>query len=641
MIIMKKFLYTLAVLVGAWAMTACSDETYEGANGRIPLADDIDAVITVDQTTNQVTFKLNNPGCYPIWKIEKSAGKYTQSTVNGYKDIVTLAGTYNVEVQMGNRNGICQGSKTMTFTIDNSIVDWTPYMTFLCGDGNKRWEMAYTQAGHLGCGESGTDGLGWWSAAPNDKAGTGMYETLLEFGNTGAAPSGSYKLDPGTEGMIYANKDVTLEPYASSNPNDGNDFSVPFTLRESTFTFTMEGTDLYLELPAGQTLNYVANDDIVNAPRFRVLSLNRNEIQLVSDNGGIAWHYTYVPEGSQAGSGEEKFEGYDYANENNLYRLAQPELLSTWTADDNWAEIEGPEVEINPDLYTITYNVAPGSSQWQAQVHVGLPGLVTKADTTYDISIIVESEGGDIGGATFKFTDAEDDNNFLIAEREAVPGYEQYVFHREEVAGIDCSNYKLAMDFSGAPVGTIKIKNIVIIEHSLNPGPFPGGSGEPEQPVTWVDEASADNLWRTVEPTMEFWWANNDWAQIATPDFLAEDYVYTLNVTEAPGGSQWQAQTKFNTTVALTEDQNYDFKVVIYATNDIPGTTIKLTSVTDDTTFLTADRHDVLGYEDNVFTFVNMPGKNINDFQLCFDFAGCGAPTDIKISGIILQTHRD
>lgn len=108
-----------------------------------PLADEIDAVITVDQSSNQVTFKLNNPGYYPIWKIEKSAGKYTQSTVNGYTDLITMAGTYNVEVQMGNRNGVCQGSKSYTFTIENSIIDWGPYMAMLTNNATKRWEMAY------------------------------------------------------------------------------------------------------------------------------------------------------------------------------------------------------------------------------------------------------------------------------------------------------------------------------------------------------------------------------------------------------------------------------------------------------------------------------------------------------------------
>ena len=72
---MKKFIYMMAAAVAGWAMTACSAEKYEGANGQLPLADEIDAVITVDQSSNQVTFKLNNAGYYPIWKIEKSAKK--------------------------------------------------------------------------------------------------------------------------------------------------------------------------------------------------------------------------------------------------------------------------------------------------------------------------------------------------------------------------------------------------------------------------------------------------------------------------------------------------------------------------------------------------------------------------------------
>lgn len=322
----------MAAAVAGWAMTACSAEKYEGANGQLPLADEIDAVITVDQSTNQVTFKLNNPGYYPIWKIEKSAGKYTQSTVNGYTDLLTLAGTYNVEVQMGNRNGVCQGSKSYTFTIENSIIDWTQYMTLLTNNSSKRWEMAYKTKGHFGCGESGSDGLNWWSAGEDEKAGTGMYETILEFGDTGVAPSGSFKLDPGTDGKIYVNKDVKSSPYGEYNPGDDNDYSVPFELRESTFTFTMEGSDLYIELPAGQTLNYLPFQEAIDAPRYRVQTLTRNKMELVADNGNIAWHYIFVPEGSQAGPVEPVFEGYDYNNENNLYLASTPAFRETYTA---------------------------------------------------------------------------------------------------------------------------------------------------------------------------------------------------------------------------------------------------------------------------------------------------------------------
>lgn len=504
---MKKFLYTISILAASWAMTGCSEDTYDGANGQIPNADDINAVISVDQNTNQVTFKLENHGNYPIWKVYKSADKASISTVNGYTDIITLAGDYTVEVQMGNRNGVCQGSKTYTFHIDNSIVDWTPYMTFLTGgDGSsKRWEMARTMQGHLGCGEPGTDGLGWWSAAPGDKTGTGMYETILEFGDNGSAPSGIYKLDPADGGMIYCNKDVTSAPYGEYNPHDDNDYSAPFALRESTFAFDMEGTDLYLTLPKDQSLCYVANNDILDNPRFRVTALNRNKIELISDNGAIAWHYIFVPEGSQETPEEPKFEGYDYNNANNLYLNTTPAFREAYTAEgDGWVQIDNPDVNITKDLYTGTYATKPGTNQWQAQVKVDLPGLETSADKTYDVSMVISADGGDLPTTTVKLTDAADDNSFLFAKTVPVPGYENYVFHLEEVAGIDCSNYMIVFDFAGAPVGNIKVEKITIIDHALNPGPFPGG-GEDEKPTcTWVDENSDDNLWKNC--TKE--WAN-------------------------------------------------------------------------------------------------------------------------------------
>ena len=641
---MKKFIYMMAAAVAGWAMTACSAEKYEGANGQLPLADEIKAVITVDQSTNQVTFKLDNPGYYPIWKIEKSAGKYTQSTVNGYTDLITMAGTYNVEVQMGNRNGVCQGSKTYTFTVENSIIDWSQYMAFLTNNGTKRWEMAYKTGGHLGCGEPGSDGLNWWSAGADEKAGTGMYETILEFGDTGAAPSGSFKLDPGTDGKIYANKDVTVSPYGEYNPGDGNDYSVPFELRESSFTFNMDGPDLYIELPAGQTLNYVPYAEIIDAPRYRVLNLNRNKLELVVDNGGIAWHYLFVPEGSQAEDPKPVFEGYDYNNENNLYKNAEPSFIEAYTAvTDSWAPGVNPDVEITKDEFTVNYTEAPGTVQWQAQVKVDLPGLSTQAGKTYDVSIEVESLGGDLPGTTFKLTQNGDDNNFLFAETEAVPGYEKYVFHREELAGIDCDAYMFVFDFAGAPVGEIKVRKITIIEHELNPGPFPGV--DPTPTVTWVDENSDDNLWKNSNMTQwTTWWANNDWAQVEDPSIDYADGVYTLTANADAGSTQWQGQFHIESSNAIPEGKAYDIRVILTPDVDITGATVKVVLIGDDNVFLTQDRHDIYAMEDNVIEIIDVTekdGKGLDPVKFTFDFAGLPAGKSVKVSGLIIQEHRD
>ena len=102
----------------AWAavpamamLTACSPDSYEGIDyNQIPKVEDINVTVEVDQETNQYTLTLNNPGCYPVWRI------YTRdtpeiSTVNGVKGLNGAAGPYNVEAKRRHHNRVGQTAK--------------------------------------------------------------------------------------------------------------------------------------------------------------------------------------------------------------------------------------------------------------------------------------------------------------------------------------------------------------------------------------------------------------------------------------------------------------------------------------------------------------------------------------------------
>lgn len=101
-----------------WMATACTSDFNHPSQDGIPLAADIDYKITVNQETNEVTFTLNNFGCNPIWIFN---GK-DYSTVNGLTRIFSLAGTYEVEIKISNANGVSDGSKKATFTLENSLI---------------------------------------------------------------------------------------------------------------------------------------------------------------------------------------------------------------------------------------------------------------------------------------------------------------------------------------------------------------------------------------------------------------------------------------------------------------------------------------------------------------------------------------
>ena len=87
----------------------------------------------------------------------------------------------------------------------------------------------------------------------------------------------------------------------------------------------------------------------------------------------------------------------------------------------------------------------------------------------------------------------------------------------------------------------------------------------------------------------------------------------------------------------------YDFSCTLYADVDLPGVTIKLTETDDaekhDNNFFFADRHDVKGGEEFVYTVkgVQLPLNDAHALSLFFDFGGSPAGTHVEISDIIFQ----
>jgi|WetSurMetagenome_2_1015567.scaffolds.fasta_scaffold12911_3 hypothetical protein len=275
---LKIFAFMCLVL-----MVSCSPESFTApSQSGLPKATDIDATITVNQTTDSVTFKLNNKGENPIWYF--SDGKV--STVNGCSKVFSMAGTYSVEIKVSNANGISEGSVIKQFTINNSLIDKTIYVK-LAGSSSKVWVWDQNTAGHLGCGPTGSNGTDWYNAKPNEKASMNMYDNSFTF-TTG----GNYTFDPGAGGTVLVNVGCSI--FKSYNTT-GSDFIVPVSSQTATYQITMDGGNTYIVFPAKTLLGYVPNDNIYNTPKFRILTLTSSLLELVADNGTIAWHYRFIP----------------------------------------------------------------------------------------------------------------------------------------------------------------------------------------------------------------------------------------------------------------------------------------------------------------------------------------------------------
>lgn len=603
----------LGILLALLLAFSCSEDFNYPSEDGIPMATDIDVEIIVDQEINQVTFNLKNPSSYPVWIFEEPSKK-VYSTVNGLTKIYNIAGTYTVEVKIGNSNGISDGSVLKTFTINNSIVDFDRFIALIAGSDNKKWSIAKAEEGHLACGPSGTVGTEWYKAAPGEKEAQGLYDDVLTFDT-----DMSYIYNPGAGGTLYANKDVTVFP---DNPHNGADFMAAVDEQTTTYEFIGEGNDVFLKFPAQTLFPYIANDDAYNTPKYKLIGITSTRMELVIDNGAIAWHYILVS-GNAAGPG-----GYDPDNDCNLWKDATF-TTGFWYAPD-WAQIADPDLVANGNSYTVTLPTAT-SLQWQAQMFFKT-NMATVASKKYDFSVVLNSSKAH-GHVTIKLVHETDDGNYYFEEGIALDANEDYVFIKTGMDGKDLNNIRLFFDFGGNEANTVvNISRVVLKENSCDDGTV---IDEPVDNVNWLPNSDC-NLWKTATFTNFFFYAPL-WAQIADPAMTTNGNSYTLTFPTATT-DQWQNQVHFRTTgLATSAGKTYDFRVILNSSKDINGVTIKLTKVGEDATFFFTNRVNLKAFEDFTFKMPAMEGKDIDNISLVFDFGGNPDNTEVTISSIILK----
>lgn len=636
---MKRFVYILSAVL---ALTACAkEEIHHPTEAQAPSTASVyEPVITVDQEINQVTFSIDAKGVIPVWlfynsKTEDYTDRYAQ---NGFKRIFANAGDYKVRMQVMNAAGVSPDYVEKTFHINNTIANFDKYLNFLAGgtsaENTKVWHIDGETAGHIGCGESGSDGTGWWSANPGDKEAFGVYEDLLTFGG-----AGSYVYNPGPDNATYVNIDgVTVSPFVDQKGDATADYNVTVEEQVSTFKFEMRGNDLYLTFPEHTLFPYIDNDAFWAAPEFKVLSATRENFELVHDNGSIAWHFLITSK-----AGPVKFKGFKYDADSNLWKPAdENHTLSFWYAP-GWSQIADPETEQNGAEYTLTLPEAT-TDQWQAQFFINpTTPVVLEASKNYDFSVIVNTNL-ELPGLTLKLTDVGDDGNFLFTERVKFEAGET-VYYLTDLAGIDAPNgVKMVFDFGGNAAGTVvSLANIVVKDHAIDDGTvLPDEPEDPEEPEEGAhyDITGATNLWRSSDIEEMFYYYAPGWAQIADPVVTANNWVYTFSLPEATS-DQWQAQVAFRTTMSSSADKKYDFCCTVTTSQDVNGVTIKLVQTGDDNVFYCADRHNLTAFEPYVYKLPNVDGIDMEKISLFFDFGGNPANTDVEIKDICFQEHQD
>lgn len=468
-----------ALFVGL-TFSACSPEDFNGAdqNG-IPSMEGVDFNVTVDQTTNTMTATAPDiAGEYPVWFIDGK--KYSTLPSVTYSNKVK--GTYSIELHMANKNGFSQAGLKKEFTFNETKVDFTPYAEKLKG---KSWRIDNTAAGHMACGPSGTSGTEWWSAAKDDKKDFGVYDDRLTFTPTEGDPTrGTYVYSSGEDGKTFVNTGTTI--WGSSNPDWDATITASQTagyrLESGTWTDASNNVQdaIFLVLDDNTLFPYISSDGQYEHPRFRIEGLTSTAMDLVYDNGDIAWHFKLTSKEPSSGdvplNPDDDPEKIDWCSVNSDLNLGKAfnsfGQMTFWWADNNWAQLANPEFAFKDGVYTISFAGQPGGLEWQAQcmIHTADEGVpfTYESGQTYDISFKLKSNV-DIPRYTLKIADQKDDKNYMYNNSGMSAEMGTTTVRVPNVKSTtSSSSTKFILDFGGIGADpTISISDIIIQKHAL------------------------------------------------------------------------------------------------------------------------------------------------------------------------------
>ena len=640
--IYKLFRAGLVCCCATAALTACSPEKFDGPNqAGIPSISGVDFNMNIDQSVNQATFTANLPAqTYAVWTVNGDV----YSTLNPMNWANNKAGTYDVELRLGNRNGFSQGSISKQFTFENSQVDFTPYYSRI----SRSWRINYTEQGHMGCGEPGTDGSNWWSAAPNDKADWGVYDDRITFDEIGG-----YIYDPGEGGTVYVNKESSLFPeYNTLVGDDGQpiDFVAPAEYQTASYKFDVDGDKIVLKLSPEALFPYISSDKQFANPVFTVVKLTNSEMILLYEGEGITWRFMFT---SKEDDAPKAFKGYKFDSDGNMLRDATWEISRYYAHGDGWEGYNAEDISYtNEGNQKFVVNLPHESNQrWQAQFQLqNLGGVATQAGRNYDFSIKLKANQ-DLNSATVKLTDAADDTNFYFDEVIPLEGDTEYLLVKSNMEGRDIALLHLVFDFGGCAAGTVvEITDMVLKDHAFDDGAGQpeeeGGEGGGEQTLLPFDFNDAGNMLKDATWEISRYYAHGD----GWEGYNAEDISYTNEgnqkfVVNLPHESnqRWQAQFQLQNLggVATQAGKTYDFSIKLKANQDLNSATVKLTAADDDTNFYFDEVIPLEGDTEYTLVKSGMEGKDISLFHLVFDFGGCQAGTVVEITDMVFKEHSD
>lgn len=638
---MKTTLKYIALSMSAALMAACSPDYITPDQAKLPQAADFDVQVEVNQETNYVTFNMNNNGIVPVWIVgatdpidnangSKVTGKNYAYTGNGLLLRFRDEGKHTVEVKAYNAHGISVGSQMVEFTLNNTYrdpFDPAPYIKVLSDGSTKTWEWNHTVAGHFGCGPFGGTGTEWWSAGAEEKKDWSLYDDKITFG-----ADGSYIYDPG-DGQLYVNANSGIKSeYAT-----GEDYLVPW--EKTTATYSVESNwndagveEIYITLPKGTPMSYVADQTELDDPRYLVLESKPADmkkcLKLVANlktsgnPDGIAWHYEFVKEGSAGGDVTDPLYG---------------KTSKTWVLD---SEANG-HIGCGPDQANAAGWWAAGPNE-KAGFGLYDDEITFYADGKYvfnpgaDGKIYINKEVTAIGPGT---TQSEDyDIDWTVQESTYTLNGDVLTFPEGVVIGYVANNESVT---NPTYVITENTEDKLVIVAN-----FSGISWQyiykPKPDVFDVD--GPGNFWKSASVSMTYWYSPSDWSGGLNPETeTLENNGLKVVIPEGIGGNEWQGQTVFHTDIPMSASKTYDFCVTVEADQDIPAMTFKLAwegNDNDHAAFYVND-FTVEAGEPATFKMESVvPDVDYDKVVLFVDLGRCAAGTTVTLTKICMQEHK-
>ena len=638
---MKTTLKYIALSMSAALMAACSPDYITPDQAKLPQAADFDVQVEVNQETNYVTFNMNNNGIVPVWIVgatdpidnangSKVTGKNYAYTGNGLLLRFRDEGKHTVEVKAYNAHGISVGSQMVEFTLNNTYrdpFDPAPYIKALSDGSTKTWEWNHTVAGHFGCGPFGGTGTEWWSAGAEEKKDWSLYDDKITFG-----ADGSYIYDPG-DGQLYVNANSGIK----SDYATGEDYLVPW--EKTTATYSVESNwndagveEIYITLPKGTPMSYVADQTELDDPRYLVLESKPADmkkcLKLVANlktsgnPDGIAWHYEFVKEGSAGGDVTDPLYG---------------KTSKTWVLDSD----ANGHIGCGPDQSNPAGWWAAGPNE-KAGFGLYDDEITFYADGKYvfnpgaDGKIYINKDVTAIGPGT---TQSEDyDIDWTVQESTYTLNGDVLTFPEGVVIGYVANNESVT---NPTYVITENTEDKLVIVAN-----FSGISWQyiykPKPDVFDVD--GPGNFWKSASVSMTYWYSPSDWSGGLNPETeTLENNGLKVVIPEGIGGNEWQGQTVFHTDIPMSASKTYDFCVTVEADQDIPAMTFKLAWEGNDNDHAAFYVNDFAVEAGEPATFKMesvVPDVDYDKVVLFVDLGRCTAGTTVTLTKICLQEHK-